>query len=174
MSSTDPSGLASGASQPFPQRSGPRPRTTPTNPHQQIDQNAPPEMQEKLYALMRTLPDVLFHPSDVAPDGSRAVSLPVPDGMVRQAQHGRGRFFMINSEFAHLHSSYDGSLHMALGEGVAAAAIAAGWAEFHPMMRRMGSRNIVLVYGPRDDEELQVAWHLVRAAHDHARGAFIR
>ena len=36
-------------------RAGARPRTTPTNPHTQLDQNAPRALQEKVFALARGL-----------------------------------------------------------------------------------------------------------------------
>jgi phospholipase/carboxylesterase len=44
-----------------------------------------------------------------------------------------------------------------------------GWAEFHPLAGRYGlPANIVMVYGPRDEEELAVAGDLIRASHAFA------
>ena len=40
-------------------RAGARPRTTKTNPHTQLDQNAPPALQEKVFARARALANVV-------------------------------------------------------------------------------------------------------------------
>ena len=57
-------------------RAGPRPRTTPTNPHTQLEQNAPPHLQEKLFAIAQSLPGVVVGPSGVSVPGARAFHLP--------------------------------------------------------------------------------------------------
>ena len=45
-------------------------------------------------------------------------------------------------------------------------------AERHPLAGRHGlPGNIVMVYGPRDDEELAVVEDLVRASHRFASGS---
>jgi phospholipase/carboxylesterase len=79
---------------------------------------------------------------------------------------------MINQEFAHLHPAYDGSLHMTLPPDVVDAVIENGWAERHPLAGQHGlPTNIVMVYGPRDDDELAVVADLLRASHSLASGA---
>ena len=41
-----------------------------------------------------------------------------------------------------------------------------GWAERHPLAGKYGlPTNIVMVYGPRDDAELEVVAALVAASH---------
>ena len=52
-------------------RSGARPRTTPTNPHTQLDQNAPAALQERVFSLARLLPGVVVGPSHVSVPGAR-------------------------------------------------------------------------------------------------------
>ena len=144
------------------QRRGPRPRTTPTNPHTQLDQNAPVAMQEALFAWTRALPGVVVGPSHVSVPGARAFHLPACG---RPAPAG----FMLEREFAHLHPARDGSLHMTLPPEVVERVIENGWAERHPLAGQHGMpTNIVMVYGPRDEEELEVVDALVRAAHAHA------
>jgi hypothetical protein len=143
-------------------RAGARPRTTPTNPHTQLDQNAPAALQERLFALARGLPNVVVGPSLVSVPGARAFHLP----WCHQPTPGG---FMIEREFAHLHPATDGSLHMALPAGIVDAVIDNGWAERHPLAGKFGlGTNIVMVYGPRDDAELEIVADLVRAAHAHA------
>ena len=143
-------------------RAGARPRTTPTNPHTQLDQIAPAAQQEKLFALASALPNVVVGRSLVSVPGARAFHLPA---CTRPAPGG----FMIEHEFAHLHPARDGSLHMALPPDVVDRVIENGWAERHPLAGKHGlPNNIVMVYGPRDDGELEVVAALVRASHAHA------
>lgn len=78
---------------------------------------------------------------------------------------------MIGTEFAHLHPSPDWSLHAALPPALAEEAVARGWAEVHPVARRgFLPSNVVMIYAPRDEAEIEVVTGLVRAAHAYARG----
>ena len=140
-------------------RAGDRPRATRTNPHTQLDQQAPPEVQERLFAVLRTFPGVVLGPSHVSVPGTRALHLP---GCQRPAEAG----FMIEREFAHLHPPSDGSLHMSLPPAIVQTVIDNGWAERHPLAGKYGlPANIVMVYGPRDEGELAIVGALARASH---------
>jgi len=143
-------------------RAGPRPRTTATNPHTQLDQNAPRALQEQLFALASSLPGVVTGPSHVSVPGARAFHLP-------GCRHPADAGFMVEREFAHLHPVSDGSLHMALPPAIVDAVVGNGWAEYHPLAGQYGlPRNIVMVYGPRDEAELEIVAALVRASHEQA------
>ena len=145
-------------------REGPRPQTTPANPHTQLTQNAPPELQERVFAFAAALPGVAVGPSGVSVPGARAFHLPASVRDDREA-------FMVGREFAHLHPSSDGSLHLVLPPDEVDAAIENGWAERHPLAGRFGMPdNIAMVYGPRDEDELAVVEDLVRASHAFAAG----
>ena len=145
-------------------RPGPRPSTTPTNPHSQVTQNAPPDLQERVFAFASSLPGVAVGPSAVSVPGARAFHLP------DSAQHAT-EAFMVGREFAHLHPPSDGSLHMALPPDVVDRVIENGWAERHPLAGRYGlPGNTVMVYGPRDEDELLVVEDLIRASHALATG----
>jgi hypothetical protein len=65
----------------------------------------------------------------------------------------------------------DGSLHAALPPEVAQEAIRTGWAEQHPVAR-MGyiPRNVVMIYAPRDAEEIEVVAGLAVEAYRYASG----
>jgi phospholipase/carboxylesterase len=144
------------------QRAGTRPRTTPTNPHTQLDQNAPVHLQEQVFALARSLPGVETGPSAISVPGARAFCLPACTHAAREA-------FLIAQEFAHIHPPRDGSLHMTLPPPIVEAVIENGWAELHPLAGSRGlPGNIVMVYGPRDEDELAVVGDLVRASHAFA------
>jgi len=146
------------------QRQGPRPRTTPWAPHIQQDQNAPPEMQTALAARVYSLPDVEDRPTTLSAPGARAIWLKdaVPAGAADA--------FLGNREIGHFHP-WDGSLHVALPPDVAREAVAAGWAEVHPVARAgMAPEHFVMLYGPRDERELDVVYGLLQAAIRYAGG----
>ncbi|MFN2471286.1 MAG: luciferase family protein [Gaiellaceae bacterium] len=148
-------------------RSGPRPSTTPTNPHTQLTQNAPAELQERVFALASSLEGVEVGPSLVSVPGARAFHLPDSSQSGREA-------FMVAREFAHLHPTSDGSLHMVLPPAVVDQVIENGWAERHPLRgpaRPAGEHRHGL--GPRDEDELEVVAEIVRASHTLATGSVV-
>lgn len=150
---------------PLPTRAGPRPATTPTNPHTQLDQQpATPEQRDLLAAVVFALPGVEERPSAISVPGARALWL-------ADAPDGPPEAFLVGREFAHLHPGADQSLHLMLPPLLALEAIEAGWAEQHPVARRgLIPSNAVMVYAPRDDTERAVVEDLVRASHAFARG----
>jgi phospholipase/carboxylesterase len=77
---------------------------------------------------------------------------------------GPAEAFQTGREFAHLHPPHDGSLHMTLPAEVAEVAYAAGWGEPHPV------RGTPLIFGPRDESELEVVWGLLQSSHEYASG----
>lgn len=149
----------------LPQRSGARPRTTPTSPHTQLQQNPDKDIVEELARRVFALSGVEERPSSISVPGTRALWLSeeVPSGP-REA-------FMIGREFAHIHPMPDGSLHAALPPEVAGEAIEKGWAEQHPVAR-MGyiPQNVVMIYAPRDEEEIEVITGLVVESYRYAGG----
>ncbi|WNG15853.1 luciferase family protein [Cystobacter fuscus] len=89
-----------------------------------------------------------------------------------QDAHGPQEAFLLGLEFAHLHPSPDGSLHLPLPEPLRSKAIASGWAEKHPLAGYPSvSRDIVMVYAPRDPAEIEVVTTLVTASWRYARGS---
>jgi Family of unknown function (DUF5519) len=149
----------------LPPRPGPRPTTTPTNPHTQLDQQPVDSVQrERLAAVAFALPGVEERPSRISVPGARALWL-------TEGGAGPPEAFMIGAEFAHLHPAPDQSLHAMLPPDLFGDAIAAGWAEVHPVARRgLIPSNAVMLYAPRDDAEREVIESLLRASHAFARG----
>jgi hypothetical protein len=149
----------------LPKRSGSSPRTTPTNPHTQLEQNPECEVVEELARKVFALPDVEERPSAISVSGARALWLRegVPAGP-REA-------FMVGREFAHIHPMPDGSLHAALPPEIAQETIKKGWAEQHPVAR-MGyiPQNVVMIYAPRDADEIELVAGLVVEAYRYAGG----
>jgi hypothetical protein len=149
----------------LPQRKGPRPRTTPTNPHTQLDQNPGPPLVEELARRAFELPGVEERPSAISVPGARALWL--SEG----APTGPPEGFMIGREFAHIHPLPDGSLHAALPPETAEEAVQQGWAEQHPVAR-MGyiPENVVMIYAPRDEREMEIVLWLVEESRRYAAG----
>jgi hypothetical protein len=153
----------------LPPRRGERPRTTATNPHTQLDQQpVDAALVEELARRLFALPGVVEQPSLISVPGARALTL------VPGTPAGPPEAFMIEREFAHLHPAPDYSLHAMLPPDLAQAAIDAGWAELHPVAR-MGllPPTAVMLYAPRDEDELAVVQQLVEASHRFARSADI-
>jgi hypothetical protein len=151
-------------------RRGPKPQTTPDNPHMQLDQQ--PEagsVREDLARLVFALAEVEERPSGISVPGARALCL------VPSARTGPPSAFMIDREFAHLHPHPDMSLHLTLPEELGEEAVDAGWAELHPVARQgLIPPTAFMVFAPRDQSELEVVRRLVEASHTFARGELNR
>ena len=145
----------------LPRRAGERPHTSRPSPerrtpHSQLSQNAPPELQEELFSRARDLPGVEVGPSLVSVPGARAFHLG------EHVAAGPPEAFQAGREFAHIHPAEDGSLHLTLPRLLADEVVEKGWGEPHPVS------GTPMVYGPRDADELEVVWGLVRASYEFA------
>jgi Family of unknown function (DUF5519) len=151
----------------LPVRLGDRPRTTRTNPHTQLDQQ-PTDLAwvEELARRVFALPGVIEQPSRISVPGARALVLAPEEAT------GPPEAFLIDREFAHLHPAPDHSLHAMLPAETVTEAVAAGWAEPHPVaLRGLIPPTAVMLYAPRDEAELDVIEALVGASHAFARPA---
>ena len=154
----------------LPHRAGPRPRTTPTNPHTQLDQQpGDAALAQELARRVFALPGVVEEPSRVSVPGARALTLAADEPA------GPPEAFLTGREFAHLHPAPDHSLHAMLPPELVTEAVEAGWAEPHPVAR-MGliPATAVMLYAPRNHAELDVVEQLVGASHAFARGRHAR
>lgn len=146
-------------------RYGPRPRTTPHAPHSQIDQ-IPVDRRhwgQSLLTALSALPGVETGGSRRAPPGT--VGLYLHGGRPTE----RPRAFLLGHEFAHVHLEDDGSLHTVLPEPQRSDAIAKGWAEPHPLAGYPTvSPDTVMIYAPRNQDEVSMVAWLVRKAHAYA------
>lgn len=123
-------------------------------------------MHQRVAELMFGLSCVVETPSLISVPGARAAWL--DDGCAA----GPPDAFMIEREFCHLHPPRDGSLHLNLPLDIGSHAIERGWAEQHPLVARgIVPPTVVMVYGPRNDEEFDVVRRLVEASHRFAHPA---
>lgn len=148
----------------LPNRAGPSPDVSWDIPQQQQSQNAPVALQERLFERISALPGIRAGASRISVPGARAFTLPEGDGpddafLVPQAR-----------EFAHLHPGYDGSLHLALPPAQASDLVVHGWGVPHPWAGPRLSAGFVMLFGPRDEDELDVVTGIVAAAHAYANG----
>jgi phospholipase/carboxylesterase len=72
-------------------------------------------------------------------------------------------------EFAHLHPPHDGSLHLALPPALARDVVAHGWGVAHPLAGLRVTPGMVMVFGPRDEAEVDVVAAVVTTSHAWAR-----
>ena len=152
----------------LPRRRGPRPNVSWTIPQQQESQNAPADLQERLFEEVRTL-------SGVEVDQSR-ISVPGARGFTLREGSGDERAFLVPQvgEFAHLHPSYDGSLHLVLPPELAADVSTKGWGRPHMWAGTRLSPGFLMVHGPRDDDELATVLGIVTASHAYAGGTLVQ
>ncbi|MEM6803905.1 MAG: hypothetical protein AAF696_21040 [Bacteroidota bacterium] len=150
----------------MPIRKGERPATTPSNPHMQLTQ------QPDDLSYIKKLMDWAFTLSNIEKKPS-AISVPGSVAMWMEEEHSckRCNAFMIGHEFAHFHPHPDHSMHLGIPQKDAEIIIEKGWGEFHPMIKRnILPPNIIMMYAPRSQEELEVAKFILARSYDFAKG----
>lgn len=149
----------------FPARPGVRPTTTDVNPHTQLDQNAPIDLQDRLRDHALSLPGVRSGRSNVSVPGAVAFFLDEPPRPATVPD-------LFNREWGHIHPHYDGSLHLILPTPDAERLIDLGWGEYHNVVKLgMVPPVVIMLYGPRDEDELAVAQCVLEIAYLAAGGA---
>jgi len=141
------------------------PRTSRILPHRQLDQWPPAHIQRRLLEECLNLPHVRWRESRMAPPGTSALAL--PDAFA----HGGPNSYIDQHEFCHLHALPDGSIHLILPDPYRRQVIDLGWGERHPLAGSALSPNLVMVYSPRDVEELEIVLGFVVIGHSFAIGA---
>lgn len=142
-----------------PHRAGTRPTTTPTNPHTQLDQIAPVDLQDRLRDHALSLPGTRRGSSRVSVPGAIAFYLDEPMKPSRLPN-------LFGGEWGHIHPHSDGSLHLNVPTELAEQLIQAGWAEYHSLVARgVIPPLVVMLYGPRDEAELAVCASIVEEAY---------
>ena len=150
----------------LPLRTGNRPSTTNTNPHTQLDQQ--PEDLSFVYELT----DWAFELNHIQRKPS-AISVPGAIAMCMEEDHtcDSCNAFMIGTEFAHFHPHPDYSMHLGLTKDDAEKVIEKGWGEWHPLIKRgILPPNIIMMYSPRNADELNVAKLILNRSYEYAKG----
>jgi phospholipase/carboxylesterase len=146
----------------LPERRGTRPEVSWSIPQQQENDNAPVELQVRLLAEVASQPGVRIASSHISVPGARAFLTDRP------ATNPQAFLVPGTGAFAHLHPPYDGSLHLALPPDLAADLVTRGWGQVHPLAGTRVTPGFVMVYGPREEEELRTVAAIVAASHAFA------
>ncbi|MFT2708087.1 luciferase family protein [Clavibacter zhangzhiyongii] len=144
-------------------RPGPRPSLSDEGPQRQLTDRAAPELWGRLVAHAFSLPGVRESHSQVSPASSRGLFLRDLETPIvpwtSLAPEGR-------LEPVHLHGVDDTSVHLCLPVARGAELTALGWATPH-QYEDFGTE--ILVYGPRDEAEVDVVVGLIEEAIAFAR-----
>ncbi|MEQ1883756.1 MAG: hypothetical protein ABL967_01760 [Bryobacteraceae bacterium] len=150
----------------LPTREGPRPAIgVHPVPHRQLNQLPGQAMKERIESLFDSAVsregDMVEYRLSYFEKRNRAVTLRRPDAGPSDSLLSRG-------EIAHVHPS-DGSMHMILSRDDARTVIKRGWGELHPLAGTMLDLppTYLLIYPPRDSEELAVTARILDAAIAH-------
>jgi phospholipase/carboxylesterase len=149
----------------LPARQGPRPEVSSQIPQEQRSDTAPLELQEIVFRRIAALPGVSSGQSMISVPGARGFLLAPP-------RLGPSEAFIVPSagEFAHVHPGHDGSLHVALPLILAADVVEKGWGVAHPLAGVRLTPGMVMLFGPRDADELETVVGVVTTSHAWASG----
>jgi phospholipase/carboxylesterase len=91
--------------------------------------------------------------------------------VVDKFAHGAPEAFIDDHEFCHVHALPEGGIHLALPDQVRHQAIRLGWVESHPAAGlSILPETLVLVYAPRDAQEMNIALGFVKISLAFAEG----
>lgn|GEM_PF-1656871 len=113
-----------------------------------------PEVNDELFRLAFSLPDIENRPTTVSLPGARGLWISESVRVQRPDAIPRGR------EFSHIHP--DGSLHLPLPPDRAMEAANAGWGEQHPWARQgRVYGGLMLIYTPQTMEDIDTVVRLI-------------
>jgi phospholipase/carboxylesterase len=142
-----------------PLRAGPRPKVVHLLPHRQLDQWPPPAIFDEFVRRCLGADLVETKESRMAASDTHALFIPEDRAL------GPREAFIDDHEFCHIHPLPEGSVHMTLPAGIRKWAIGHGWAEEHPLVSSGAVPDtLVMVYAPRDEQELEVVFMLFEAS----------
>jgi len=151
----------------LPYRNGEKPLTRKGIPHQQLTQNPDIEVYKRFSDKLFRLPDTVKASSLISVPG--AIALWLNSDKVNVVSDA----FMIANEFAHLHPAYDGSLHIMAPPNWVDEIIEKGWGERHPLAGDMIASNALMIYAPRNDVEIDIAYNILLLSYWRAKGKII-
>jgi sugar lactone lactonase YvrE len=143
-------------------RPGSAPSVTQGVPHIQQDQTSSPEVMDALAIWAFSLPSIVELPSAASLPGARAFTL--TDDLEANEDA-----MIVGREFGHIHANPGaGSLHLRLPEDEASAVIDAGWGVWHPFALEGSMPGLIMVFAPRDADDLEVIKLIVDASVEYA------
>jgi phospholipase/carboxylesterase len=154
----------------FPLRQGTKPTTTNDEPHEQLDQLGPEELYHELHRrCFSLLPGVA--------EGDSLISFPESRALLLDTEQAVGPPESImwsdepKHEFAHIHPFPDSSMHVHLPLELAVFVTGFRWGEPHAVVRwGFSPATAVMLYAPRNEQELETIWSLVEESYRFATG----
>jgi len=147
----------------LPPRPSAQPAVTSGIPHIQLAQGASDELLGRMADWAFSLSGVVEQPSRASLPGARALTV-APDVSIT-----RPEAMIVGREFAHIHPQpHGGSMHTKLPEHQVAEVVDKGWGERHPLALDGSIPNLLMVYAPRDDGDLDVVRIIIGAAVEYA------
>ncbi len=147
----------------LPIRANPRPLTTDSVPHVQLDVEVIPELKEELLRRVAAISGIEIRRTVISLPGAKGFWIKDDIPLARPEVIVGGR------EFAHIHP--DGSLHASLPPDLAEIAVETGWATKHPWAdKRPDWGGFVMIYSLQSKDELDVVFQLVLASYNFVTG----
>ncbi|KAL4742880.1 hypothetical protein BDV11DRAFT_150476 [Aspergillus similis] len=167
----------------IPTRPGPRPTVAGIAPQRQITQKPGPVMYDALASEIHRLalehPNTLYTATSCFEKHSTGIFYRLPTIMTAAASSSKSpktassthnHRITCNGEVCHSHPS-DGSLHLTLHPADVKLVLERGWAQRHPLARdslwwvtKLVPPGFVMIYAPRNEDELKVVVEIIRAA----------
>lgn len=144
----------------LPPRSGPKPETNPWMPHLQLADNADDDVYRDLAEWLFGLEHVEERRSRVSLPSSRAAWISDSYEAVNP---------IAEREFTHIHTEPGpGSQHLGIPKQDADEILGKGWGEAHPINHLVPDYEMLMIYAPRNDQELAVVKTIITRAYDWA------
>jgi hypothetical protein len=143
----------------LPERVGERPRTDGPYPHSQVSDQGPVELGHEIVERVRALPGITIGETLISVEGATAFHVS------KELAVGPPEAFAKGTEFGHLHPSYDTSFHVSARPETVKTVVNGGWGEPLPK-----APNTLLLYAPRDADEVEIVWTIVLDTYHYATG----
>ena len=144
-------------------RLGQRPETSTSGPHSQLTQQSSREIWEALVERALALPHVIRGTSAVSPITSVGLFF---DDLTEIKVPSTSLSPNAPLEPVHIHGPHDTSTHLCLPTARAIEVCELGWGEPH-QFESYGTE--IMVYGPRDENELEIVLGFVAESFEYAR-----
>jgi len=140
-------------------RQGEIPITTHSIPHAQETQNSSEEMMDALVDYMFSLPNL------------RKVSSrnSFPSAVGAYINENIPINGAVDREFIHIHRETGlGSMHAMFPDDAVETILSNNWGIVHPMSRNWSNKKILMIYAPRDEQDLTEIKKIVKYAYEYA------
>lgn len=152
----------------LPKREGKPPKVGKATPQLQFSDKSPRDIYQKLYDWMfSTFPKVRKEQTRISVPSSTAMWL---DEGEKVAHNDAFMPPPGSREFAHIH--LDGSVHVVVETNVEDEIINKNWGVRHPLYFNYGVKEM-LVYAPRNEDELKVLKKIIHKSHEYASGVVL-